>query len=87
MDAPIFNEDTNKITIPNNPRIKYYVDGAEVSGEVSITAATMVTAKAVPPASLRIDSITDWLFEPNDSVSIASNEESLGTESSFEGQD
>lgn len=61
--APTFNSSTHVITIPTVTGVEYLVDGAVVSGTVTITEDTVVTARAT--AGYRFPAVTDddWYFD------------------------
>lgn len=61
--APTYNAVTKTITIPNVTGVTYWINGAEVTGQVTITEDTVVTA--APADGYKFPAVTDedWLFE------------------------
>lgn len=61
--APTYNSTTKVITIPTVTGITYYIDGVAVTGTVTITADTVVTAVANPGYKLPAVTDDDWFFD------------------------
>lgn len=61
---PVFNSETNVVTIPRHPGVRYLVDGKKVTGDIVVQKETVVTAEAVPPAKLKDGITTTWTFFP-----------------------
>lgn len=61
--APTFNSSTHVITIPTVTGVEYLIDGEVVSGTVTITADTVVTAR--PTSGNIFPPVTDddWFFD------------------------
>ena len=53
----------NTVSIPVVEGVEYVIDGAVVSGDVDITADTVVTARAIEGYVLAEDADTEWTFE------------------------
>lgn len=60
---PTYNSTTKVITVPTTTGVNYYIDGEVVTGDVTITEDTVVTAR--PAAGYKFPPVTDddWLFE------------------------
>lgn len=60
--APTYNSTTKVITIPSVTGVDYQINGSTVSGTVTITTDTVVTA--VPESGYKFPAVTDddWLF-------------------------
>lgn len=61
--APTYNSSTHVITIPAVTGVTYFIDGAEVSGTVTITADTVVTAEPKTGYVFPAVSDNDWFFD------------------------
>lgn len=61
--APSYNSATHTITIPVKTGVVYKVDGATVSGNVIITADTLVTAVPANGYYFENDAEDSWLFD------------------------
>lgn len=61
--APTYNATTKVITIPTTTGVIYQIDGVQVTGAVTITKSTVVTA--VPATGYRFPAVTDddWLIK------------------------
>lgn len=60
--APSYNSTTDTITIPSVTGVTYYIDGEPVTGDVVITADTLVTARPNPGYYLTPGTDDDWLI-------------------------
>lgn len=58
--APTYNATTDTITIPVVTGVVYYIDGEVVTGDVVITATTVVSALPAPGYRFSPTSDTDW---------------------------
>lgn len=61
--VPTYNSTTKVITIPTVTGVKYTIDGAVVTGAVTITADKIVTAKPNPGYYFPAVVDTDWFFD------------------------
>ena len=62
---PSFNSATNKITIPTVTGVRYIIDEAVVTGEVTITGNTTVIAQALTGYRFESGTNTDWDYTYN----------------------
>lgn len=62
---PSFNAATNKITIPTVTGVRYIIDEAVVTGEVTITGNTTVIAQALTGYRFESGTNTDWDYTYN----------------------
>ena len=62
---PGFNPTTNKITIPTVTGVRYIIDDAVVTGEVTITGNTTVIAQALPSYRFESGTDTEWDYTYN----------------------
>ena len=62
---PGFNPTTNKITIPTVTGVRYIIDDAVVTGEVTITGNTTVIAQALTGYRFESGTNTDWDYTYN----------------------
>lgn len=62
---PGFNPATNKITIPTVTGVRYIIDDAVVTGEVTITGNTTVIAQALSGYRFESGTNTDWDYTYN----------------------
>jgi hypothetical protein len=60
---PAYNTTTKVITIPSIPGVVYKVDGEVVTGTVTITADTIVTANPATGYKFPVVTDDDWLFD------------------------
>jgi len=60
--APSYNATTKVITIPTVTGVQYRIDGKAVSGTVTITKDTVVTAVATQGYKLSASSDDDWVY-------------------------
>lgn len=58
--APTYNASTDVVTIPSVTGVVYYIDGEAVTGTVTITATTVVTALPAPGYAFTATSDSDW---------------------------
>lgn len=61
--APTYDNGTHTITIPTVTGVSYFIDGAEVSGSVVITADTVVTAEPKTGYVFPAVSDNDWFYD------------------------
>lgn len=61
--APTFNSTTHVITIPSTTGLVYFIDGDVVTGTVTITKDTVVTANAAAGYKLPAVTDNDWFFD------------------------
>lgn len=60
---PTYNSTTKVITIPTVTGVAYYIDDVVVTGTVTITADTIVTARALPSYAFPAVVDDDWFFD------------------------
>ena len=61
--APTYNSGTHVITIPTVTAVDYFIDGTKVTGTVTITADTVVTAEPQDGYKFPAVSDNDWFFD------------------------
>lgn len=61
--APTYNSTTDVVTIPAVAGVTYYIDGVEVSGSVTITQDTLVTARPNAGYALTPGTDDDWFID------------------------
>lgn len=57
---PTYNPTTDVVTIPSTPGVNYYIDGELVTGTVTITKTTVVSARPAPGYVFSPTSDDDW---------------------------
>lgn len=61
--APAYNSTTKVITIPTVTGVEYRINGEAVTGAVTITEDTVVTAHALPGYKLAVPGDDDWFYD------------------------
>jgi hypothetical protein len=62
--APTFNAETGVITIPTVTGVEYQINGVAVTGTVTVTEPTVVTAEPLPTYKFPTVTDDDWVFTP-----------------------